>query len=89
MVRIVRLVIAAFLLLSVLPMEAFCKDAHCIEETGHAAVACDHALTLPAVLPQADVQPLEFSSVALFQPYQSIYQNPVLALLIKPPIAVS
>lgn len=87
MMKHLRLLIVALLFLSVLPLEAFCKDAHCVEETGHADAVCDHALTQPAVLPQMDVQPLEFSSAVIFKPYQSTYQNPTLSLLIKPPIA--
>mgnify|MGYP001603754117 CR=1 FL=1 len=49
--NLVRIIIAALLLVSAVPMEAFCQDEHCATAETPCAVSCHHMVSLDANLP--------------------------------------
>lgn len=84
-----RIFIAAFLLLSVMPLEAFCQDNHCMEASSACAVNCHHAVSHNVVIPAQQPVTLSSQSSESFIAYQLSYENPILLSLKKPPIVLS
>ncbi len=88
--KLFKILLLAVFLIGVLPLEAFCSDAHQEADAashGHCDVIC-HTSCTHAIVPDFKVMtmPLILSVPSVFSSIDLAYQNPSLDTLKRPPV---